>query len=80
MSRAIIELIRYRPAQLITLVTLSVSAVIAIDLLPALRGIAGEWQWTHNAPDLITWRLIFPIIIALALYRLSNLQSPISNL
>lgn len=78
MSRAIIELIRYRPAQLITLVTLFVSAVIAADLLPALRGVAGEWQWTHNSLDLIAWRLIFPIIIALALYKLATRHSPIT--
>ena len=82
MRRDIIQLIRYRPAQIITLVTLFVSAVIALDLLPALRGVAGEWQWTHNSLDFIPWRLIFPIIIALALYRIStpSIQSPISNL
>ncbi len=90
MHRDLLELIRYRPAQLITFVTLFVSAVIAADLLPALRGVAGEWQWSHNALDLIAWRLTFPIIITLALCRLSNLQphsaslrgqaSPISNL
>ena len=82
MRRDLLDLIRYRPAQLITLVTLSVSAVIAADLLPALRGVAGEWQWTHNSLDLIPWRLIFPILIAFALYRIStpSVQSPISNL
>ncbi len=79
MRRDLLDLIRYRPAQLITLITLSISAVIAADLLPALRGVAGEWQWTHNSLDLIAWRLVFPIIIAFALYRISNLQSPITN-
>ena len=64
MRRDLLDLIRYRPAQLITLITLSVSAVIAVDLFPALRGVAGEWQWTHNSLDLIVWRLIFPILIA----------------
>ncbi|MEK7808336.1 MAG: hypothetical protein AAB571_04625, partial [Chloroflexota bacterium] len=80
MRRDLLALIRYRPAQLITFITLFISAVIATDLLPALRGVAGEWQWTHNSLDLIVWRLIFPILIALALYRISNPQSPISNL
>lgn len=81
MRRDLLDLIRYRPAQIITCIALLASAVIAADLFPALRGVAGEWQWTHNSLDLIAWRLIIPILITFALCQISDLHAkrPITN-
>ena len=63
---AALDRLRRDPLALtITALTFVLCAIIAFDLIPALRGPAREWAWEHpRRLDLIPIRLILPIVAA----------------
>src|SRR5258706_11303494 len=50
--------------------TLGLCVIIALDLIPTLRGPAGsyEWRWVHTwPPDLVPWKLALPLAVLAAI-------------
>jgi hypothetical protein len=63
---AALDRLRRDPLALtITVLTLTLCAIIALDLIPVLRGPASEWAWDHaKRLDLVPAFLILPIFAA----------------
>jgi hypothetical protein len=59
-----------RVSGILIALTVGLCVVIAFDLIPALRGPMGvyEWRWTHVwPPNIILWKLVLPLAVLAAI-------------